>query len=172
MQFNNLVAWALALSFASLVAAQSTVQTTASVTATPASTPEPSESATNNNWTASYTPMIVGVTFGCIAGTLLVVGGIFFHLRRRRTRAHRARVAASKPFPMQMDRTDSEARARCDDLERQLRALREQVDRLEGQQVQHTFGAGDARVFYTNEKDEEALREKKRKSDGAPPTYG
>ncbi|KAJ7430772.1 hypothetical protein B0H11DRAFT_1942646 [Mycena galericulata] len=63
------------------------------------------------------------------------------------------------------------ARARCDDLERQLRALQEQVDRLEGQQVQLSYGGGGAGVLYTNEKDEEALREKKRKSDGAPPTY-
>ncbi|KAJ7510851.1 hypothetical protein B0H11DRAFT_1034098 [Mycena galericulata] len=117
-------------------------------------------------------PMIVGVTFGCIAGTLLVVGGILFYLRRRRIRARRApAVIASNPFPIQMDRTDSDARARCDDLERQLRALQEQVDRLEGQQVQLSYGGG-AGVLYTNEKDEEGLGEKKRKSDGAPPTYG
>ncbi|KAJ7430766.1 hypothetical protein B0H11DRAFT_1942641 [Mycena galericulata] len=112
MQFS-LVASALALSFASSVAAQTTGPF--NLSAAPTGTPVTSNAGTpdlDNEWAASRTPMIVGVTFGCIAGTLLVVGGILFYLRRCRIRAGRApAVIASNPFPIQMDRTDSDARA-------------------------------------------------------------
>ncbi|KAJ7093604.1 hypothetical protein C8R44DRAFT_396747 [Mycena epipterygia] len=96
---------------------------------------------------------------GTIAACLVVLACAFFFLRRR------VRGRASQRT------TETDVSRRCADLESQVFVLREQVNRLEAQQVRF---AGVSEVTYTHEKDVGALEKgaETKLMKEAPPTYG
>ncbi|KAJ7734177.1 hypothetical protein DFH07DRAFT_844989 [Mycena maculata] len=141
---------AVAFSFVSCVAAQasyysgtSTYSATGSgaVTATAvASVPQSSSSSSSGGGgEVPQGPIIAGST---VAAVFVVAVLIFFGLRYRRAR----RMSKLTPVVAVVNGPDTSAR--CDDLERQLRVLREQVVQLEGQQLTYSG------VLYSHEKDE------------------
>lgn len=96
---------------------------------------------------------------GSIAACLVVFGGLLFcFCLRYRPRKPVVAVAVDGA---------PDASRRCEDLEGQVRALREQVERLEARQLADLGGAA---VLYTHEKDAEAL-EKDPAVKELPPTY-
>ncbi|KAJ7734179.1 hypothetical protein DFH07DRAFT_1065294 [Mycena maculata] len=155
------VVCALAFSFASCVAAQSSTF----------ATPSPFEEATGVTFTG--TAVAAAPSFGTAttqkngnpsaitpgpvigAAVLLIVAAFVFGLHYRRARCMTAVAVVNAP----------DTSTRCDDLERQLRALREQVVQLEGQQLAYNG------VLYTHEKDEEKADRKSITVKEALPTY-
>ncbi|KAJ7144469.1 hypothetical protein C8R44DRAFT_759994 [Mycena epipterygia] len=100
-------------------------------------------------------PIVAAAVGGSIAACLVVFGGLLFCLRYR-----------PRKTVVGVDGAADSSR-RYEDLEGQVRALREQVERLEARQL---AGAGGGAVLYTHEKDAEAL-EKDPAAKELPPTY-
>ncbi|KAJ7093605.1 hypothetical protein C8R44DRAFT_989977 [Mycena epipterygia] len=174
---------AFALSLVSLVAAQSPSSAmpsaTGIVTGTPLMYPGPSFTEFFNGTTArpssaeavstaiavpqaNPTPKgsIVGAAVGgSVAACLVVLAGVLF--LRRRARARASQHTAESDFSR-----------RCADLESQVFVLREQVNRLEAQQVRFVGFSGG--FSYTHEKDAQALEKgaDTKSMKEAPPTYG
>ncbi|KAJ7486997.1 hypothetical protein FB451DRAFT_1228524 [Mycena latifolia] len=184
MQIHPML-WALALSALSVVAAQNSTGNVGSgagqsstenvgtgfVTATITST---GSAVAATAWATSV-PMansgvevdhggkganIAAAVGGSVAACLIILAGVLFFIRRSRAR---------RTLVVTLD-SAAETRRRCTDLESQVHALREQVDRLEAQQLTASYGVG---ALYTHEKDPAALGkvaggEMKQE---APPTY-
>jgi len=185
MQIHPIVL-AFALSFASLVAAQSpALPSPSSEAASTAATGTPFtgfatapatefETATGSTGSAPtawavYYPgyydngvskrTVAAAIGGSFAASLLVLVGAIFCLRYR---ARKMMVIAVEGG------NNADLGRRCDQLESEVRALREQLNRSEAQRLAGVYGGG--AVLYTHEKDDEAMGDVKEKKE-CPPTY-
>ncbi|KAJ7693095.1 hypothetical protein B0H17DRAFT_1132797 [Mycena rosella] len=106
-------------------------------------------------------PVVAAAVGGSIASCLVVLAGTLFCFHHR-SRPGRPPNSSADAAP-----AEAENKRRCDELESQVRALRDQLARLEAR-----VDGGPA-ILYTNEKDPEAFD---KPADGArrkesPPTY-
>ncbi|KAJ7911630.1 hypothetical protein B0H13DRAFT_567859 [Mycena leptocephala] len=169
---------ALVLSFASLVAAQTFdglppagspafVTPTVSITATagpPNSTSYPASSYAVESSSISKGTVVAAAVGGSIAASLVVLAGVFFCLRYRAP-GHKMMVIGVEGA------NNADIGRRCDQLEGDVRGLREQLDRLEAQRLGGVYGYGGGAVLYTHEKDVEAFKADTKGAKEGPPTY-
>ncbi|KAJ6576170.1 hypothetical protein DFH09DRAFT_1150546 [Mycena vulgaris] len=94
-------------------------------------------------------PIVAAAVGGSIASCLVVLAGTLFCFR------HRTRRSPSLEADALAAASESRSSRRCDQLEGQLRALQEQIARLEARV--DGGGGGGGVVLYTNEKDAEVL---------------
>ncbi|KAJ6453709.1 hypothetical protein C8R45DRAFT_630375 [Mycena sanguinolenta] len=145
----GLVTVAFVLSFISAVAAQT-------VSATAVAVPQ---AETN------VPPKPVGAIIGgTVAGTLIVIAAVLFIVRHRMRRHHQIKhnVAGDAEFGRQFAQLQSE-----------VRAMREQLDKLEAHRVAALPGYGAVTPMYTHEKDLTAFKQGVEAKDEKvhPPTY-
>lgn len=101
---------------------------------------------------------------GSVAASLVILAGGLFCLRYRARKTMFIAVESAH---------NADLGARCDQLEREMRGLREQLDRLEAQRLAGQYGYGGGAVLYTHEKDSEVFTRGAEKKEGkkGPPTY-
>ncbi|KAF8142420.1 hypothetical protein K438DRAFT_1995034 [Mycena galopus ATCC 62051] len=167
---------ALGLLFMSAVGAQSTptpsppfdiAPSAASGTATPISVTAFSEPYIPPSGGLSHGQVVAAAVGGSLGAAVLVLAGVFFLLRYRSRRGHKMMVIGLEGA------NNAELGRRCDQLESEVRALREQLDRVEARRVGGLPGYEGGAMLYTHEKDVAAFKEGGDVKDGKfrPPTY-
>lgn len=100
---------------------------------------------------------------GSLSASLVILAGVLFCLRYR---ARKTMVIAVESAHT------ADISSRCDQLEREVRGLREQLDRLEAQRLAGEYGYGGRAVLYTHEKDADlTLGTEKKDRKESLPTY-
>jgi hypothetical protein len=100
---------------------------------------------------------------GSLSASLVILAGVLFCLRHR---ARKTMVIAVESAHT------ADVSSRCDQLEREVGALREQLDRLEARRLAGEYGYGGEAVLYTHEKDADlTLGMEKKDRKGSLPTY-
>ncbi|KAJ6453704.1 hypothetical protein C8R45DRAFT_1112267 [Mycena sanguinolenta] len=153
----GLVTVAFVLSFISAVAAQTVAASGA--------TAEAATSVPYYQPQMKVQPGLVGAIIGgTLGGTLIVVTAVLFIVRRRMRCHHKIRHNVAG---------DAELAIHVAQLQSEVRAMREQLDRLEAYRVSALPGYGAVTPMYTHEKDLTTFKQGVEAKDEKvhPPTY-
>ncbi|KAJ6563899.1 hypothetical protein B0H19DRAFT_1139936 [Mycena capillaripes] len=186
MQISSLIL-AFALSFASLVAGQNissagipgsagvpvvsgtpVASTVWAGTAAPSSwstaTAFPASGYAVTNYGVPSSTIVAASVGGSIAAAVIVLLCALFFLRYRRRKTWVIAVEGAN---------NADLNKRCEALEREVRAMREQLDGIDARRLAGVGGYGVGAVLYTHEKDVEAFKAGADLKDGKerPPTY-